>query len=292
MYQSQKIEFYFMYKMSSISDSDKSEAYSANYITSDYTESSSEYSSKSLSGMVSSEPEFKLKKSTKILVSGSEETSGEDSELYTCCKCILDFDYDNIDFICLICEEPFCYDCKVTSYENEDECPNNNCYYCRNGSCFNNRTNGYYCESCVSEEYLEKLKQDILYQEQFEKDCEIRKLELIKALDNNGLKLRSDSELCNNYIYSDDESEDLDYIVERMSQMKFLFEYCKMRKCINKVKNNYEKTGDYYYYEEMFDESERLALNTYSNGDYPDKWPWIAKKLNKNTKIIQKGCYN
>ena len=45
--------------------------------------------------------------------------------------------------------------------------------------------------------------------------------------------------------------------------MKYLFDYCNMKECYNKI------------YEELFDEAELLALKTYSNGKYPDIYPWL-----------------
>ena len=59
-----------------------------------------------------------------------------------------------------------------------------------------------------------------------------RKNELIDALKKYKLSLRSDSKLCEKYIQSGIRGigMSIDDIVERMAEMKYLFDYCNMRK--------------------------------------------------------------
>jgi hypothetical protein len=58
---------------------------------------------------------------------------------------------------------------------------------------------------------------------------EKRKTRLIKALNIMGLELRSDSNLCKKYI--DGDVKDLQGVVKRMCQMKYLYDYCHMNEC-------------------------------------------------------------
>jgi hypothetical protein len=102
-----------------------------------------------------------------------------------------------------------------------------------------------------------------------------RKLKLMQCLNQAGLILRNDSVLCQQYINGDSKYE-LDYIVTRMKQMKFLFEYCHMEECKNIAYEEYvdDLDGGYYPDCSVFDRAEDIALTKYSGGRYPTKFPW------------------
>jgi hypothetical protein len=48
-----------------------------------------------------------------------------------------------------------------------------------------------------------------------------------------------------------------------------------MKVCYNKIYEEYKSNYMKYSYEELFDEAELLALKTYSNGKYPEIYPWL-----------------
>jgi len=61
-----------------------------------------------------------------------------------------------------------------------------------------------------------------------------RKLDLTNVLEKYGLEFREDSKLCNGYVNGTIKDKDLDWIANRMCQMKYLFEYCNMNEEIKK----------------------------------------------------------
>jgi hypothetical protein len=107
-----------------------------------------------------------------------------------------------------------------------------------------------------------------------------RKEKLINELNKVGLSLRGDSVLCQDYIYGND-SEDLEWIVSRMCQMKYLFEYCNMNECKNEAYEEYRNIRAMGLYPDfkVFERAEDIALEKYSNGKYPKVFPWL-KNLN------------
>jgi hypothetical protein len=223
--------------------------------------------------------------------SEDSEDSEDDEDKYECLNCSNKFHWDNLNFTCEICCESFCYDCDIKVYEEFiNNCPHHNCYHCRNGSCFYIE-HVRYCEECVPKEYFERIEEE----ENELKLIDERKKELKDLLNKNGLQLRDDSKLCSKYIYTG--NGDLEYIIERMSEMKYLFEYCHMRKVIEIVKEEMEEEYDeddfdFNMYDGLFESSEERALEMYSNDKYPDIFPWMLKKYNKAAKVIQKYLYN
>ena len=109
-----------------------------------------------------------------------------------------------------------------------------------------------------------------------EEKCLKRKELLIKALNKVGLELREDSELCKKYI-SGENKNNKKLVVERMCQMKYLFEYCHMDECKQEAHNNYIETINLGYFPDcsVFEEAEMIALKKYSNGKYPIVFPWM-----------------
>ena len=130
----------------------------------------------------------------------------------------------------------------------------------------------------------------------------IRKDELILALQNAGLELRSDSVLCQTYIdgkcdgkknsnsnsnnnnnnTSIDTSIDttidttIEKIVKRMCQIKYLYEYCHMEECkdIAYEEYNNELKAGYYSDFSVSESAEYMALKKYSKSVYPNVFPW------------------
>jgi hypothetical protein len=91
-----------------------------------------------------------------------------------------------------------------------------------------------------------------------------RKTLLEAKLNEKKLKLRSDSTYCQDYI-NEKIKVDVDEVVKRMCQIKFLFDYCNMQKYLNMEYNNKNKS--------LFDNAEELALS--KHGGYPDTFPWL-----------------
>ena len=107
---------------------------------------------------------------------------------------------------------------------------------------------------------------------------ETRKDELISALQEYGLVLRSDSKLCQLYIDGRTDYS-IDDVVKRMCQMKYLFEYCHMDECKNIAYQQYIEELDAGYIPDcsVFDSAEEIALRKYSNGEYPLIFPWFIE---------------
>ena len=108
-----------------------------------------------------------------------------------------------------------------------------------------------------------------------------RHTELTEQLRLVGLELRSDSALCQQYIQGFSEHS-LEYIVRRMSDMKYLFEYCHMDECrdIAYEEHTEELEAGYFPDCSVFDRAEEIALQKYSNGMYPLVFPW--QSLNRH----------
>jgi hypothetical protein len=105
-----------------------------------------------------------------------------------------------------------------------------------------------------------------------------RKEILIKALNEHGLTLRSDSKLCQEFIDGNIKQNRLDWVVERMCQMKFLFEYFDMKKEIEKAKEEQDDEFNSGYIPDIspFEQAEMNILQRI-NG-YPKVFPWLENK--------------
>ncbi len=102
---------------------------------------------------------------------------------------------------------------------------------------------------------------------------ERRRTELTNALRNVHLEIREDSKLCRGYISGTIKDKSLEWIVHRMCQMKFLFEYADIKKCFPEA---HENLGYFYSDEELFEEAEEIALSKV--GGYPEVFPWLRNK--------------
>jgi len=102
-----------------------------------------------------------------------------------------------------------------------------------------------------------------------------RKLALVNALGEYKLQLRSDSKLCASYIAGFC-TFTVDQVVERMCQMKYLYDYCNMTKYLRRAENEFRAELNTGYIPDVpvFDSAEYLALNARSSG-YPLVWPWM-----------------
>ena len=102
--------------------------------------------------------------------------------------------------------------------------------------------------------------------------------ELTSGLHSAGLELRSDSALCQQFIQGVSEYSS-EYIVQRMSEMKFLFEYCHMDECRDIANEEHydELEAGYIPDCSVFDRAEEIALQKYSNGQYPVIFPWYRR---------------
>ena len=208
------------------------------------------------------------------------DTSSETESIFTCNECKKIITREDIKFQCYDCEEYFCDNCQ-DEIEEMNTCSINNCYYCSRGRCFNNRVLHRYCIDCVPQEVLD----DIEERENEEKEAfeNYKKIEfemptrynnLKNALELAGLELRQDSKLCEKYINNGD--GEIEFIVQRMCQMKFLFEYCDMRNVLKKVEQEHVEILEEGYFPDcsVFVEAEDRVLET---NNYPDIFPWQLK---------------
>ncbi len=99
-----------------------------------------------------------------------------------------------------------------------------------------------------------------------------------------GLRLRKDSALCSLYINGKTDL-DLNYIVQRMCEMKYLYEYCDMENIKTQVYYDYVFNEYVKNYEGTIStQAEKIALDKHSNGVYPNIFPWETSKLNEINK--------
>jgi len=110
-----------------------------------------------------------------------------------------------------------------------------------------------------------------------------KKLKL--KLKKRGLGLRKDSALCSLYVNGKTDL-DINWIVQRMCEMKYLYEYCDMKNIKSQVYNDFVFNEYNKNYEGTIStQAEKLALEKHSNGIYPKVFPWEINKINSNTII-------
>lgn len=129
---------------------------------------------------------------------------------------------------------------------------------------------------CIDKE-LDKICESLTEQKENKKNMhpenikrEIRQFELVNALQSKGLKLRPDSKLCYGYIEGTITDWTIDAIVERMCQVKYLFDYCKLSSYFSEA---YKIQRSNYDTDSVFDIAEQLALK--EHGPYPKFYPWM-----------------
>lgn len=108
-----------------------------------------------------------------------------------------------------------------------------------------------------------------------EEMCDARREQLVTALQRFNLELRDDSELCRGYINGFIKDCTVDEIIERMCEMKYLYEYCHIKNYMNKAAamNDRELIAGYIPDCSVFQLAEDMALK--KHGGYPKTWPWL-----------------
>jgi hypothetical protein len=100
------------------------------------------------------------------------------------------------------------------------------------------------------------------------------KKELEEKLNERGVQFRSQSILCAKYINGTIDLS-LDHVVQRMCEMKYLYEYCDMKNIRTQIYNDFVNSGYVKNHKGSISaQAEKIALETYSNGVYPDIFPW------------------
>ena len=116
-----------------------------------------------------------------------------------------------------------------------------------------------------------------------------RKDELIKSLTVRGLEFREDSKLCLKYINKETELS-LDTIVQRLCEMKYLYDYCDFEKIKTNVYFNLKKKNKDKDIPINTNKvaliAKKIALKKFSNNIYPVKFPWEVNDLQKNNFLI------
>ena len=114
----------------------------------------------------------------------------------------------------------------------------------------------------------------------------LRAAGLKAAMARNCLTVRKDSYLCSRYI-SDGPTNDgggshwfsfsssLARVVERMAQMRFLYQlHTAYEKVLLSIRHDAKSCGEYWDREETAAKAERRVL---ARRRFPDRWPWIPK---------------
>jgi len=102
-----------------------------------------------------------------------------------------------------------------------------------------------------------------------------RKILLEKALNEYQLVIRDDSKLCHGYIDGTIKDWTIPQIVNRMCQMRYLYDYCNFDEIYEKVWRNIREYEHYVDSQEVFDTAEHKVLKTC--GGYPSVFPWMLK---------------
>ena len=141
----------------------------------------------------------------------------------------------------------------------------------------------YYCEKhCIEHNCADKHVENMYFGKCLKKKSgtKIKKSDrkniIIKALSEYKLELRNDSVLCKQYIEGSNEYS-VDDIVKKMCQMKYLYDYCHMKECLDEAYEEHVEELNEGYFPDMrvSERAEMIALNKYSNDSYPDVFPWI-----------------
>lgn len=167
---------------------------------------------------------------------------------------------------CAKCRRRYCFDCA----DSDSVFPLiyhrclGECYYCDNHTCY-----GWYeetirklCVHCATDELRELVDES---ERRFEQR-RARTMLLTEVLARYQLIIRTDSKLCTKYINGDE--DDLSMIVDKLCQVRYLYDYCEMENELQRVANTTV--------------SRELIFSTAKNnivkriGVYPMNWPWIA----------------
>lgn len=198
------------------------------------------------------------------------------NEHFGCNTCAL----EEPKYECTRCEET---DYLISNGYKCDNCENIYCADCRDEVLYEltNNDRQTLCVDCADDNFIAAVEKEIRDDEEICNDFnnlqmtkDDRKKEIQAALSNVGLKLRADSKLCRGFIEFN--SGDLDEIVSRMCEMKYLYEYCNMKKELTKVEILQAEIYEAGYIPDwsVFEEAEMNILNSI-DGNYPDVWPWL-----------------
>ena len=186
--------------------------------------------------------------------------SCDDKDWNTCqnCNkgiCLYCYEMNSGFFDCDKCKQCFCWDC---SNDNRDDYDT-------------------YCDACIRKY---NIKIEIIdYEHEMRKNrLEYREFELKIGLKKKGLKFRAGSKLCNSYITTGE--PDINYIIRRIGELKFLHEYCDFKNILENKKNT-------LFCLSPFDKTERKILERIK--EYPKHFPW---EQDMAIRKIQKACYN
>jgi len=135
------------------------------------------------------------------------------------------------------------------------------------------------CEVAKLNQKLEQFQQEREIKKEIrrskkEAEMDKRRLLLSNALEEKDLQIRYDSKLCLGYIDGTITNKTIEQIVKRMCQVKYLFDYCDMRKHIRHAINEAKEYQFYYDKDEVFATAEQQALEK-NGGKYPDVFPWL-----------------
>ena len=100
---------------------------------------------------------------------------------------------------------------------------------------------------------------------------EKRRVHLTALLSKYGLELRDDSKLCQGYINGTVKDKSPEWIVSRICQMKYLYDYCDMKSAFKAAKQLKTENPDIFVKET----AERIALSKVG-GTYPRQFPWLS----------------
>ena len=119
------------------------------------------------------------------------------------------------------------------------------------------------------------------------KEKEIRKTKLLSELKKNKINFRNDSMLCKQYIEGSKDFS-LDEVVQRMCEMKYLYEYCYMSRIKKQVYRKYLQELSQGIVNEytVSTRAEKMALDKYSNGSFPKIYPWEKENIYDINKFI------
>ena len=168
-----------------------------------------------------------------------------------CCQCEKTKDDLSCGYLyeCDICKETYCNHCSMIHTRKSTQ-P-------RNGWEILNT----YCNQC-----------NVLLDSP--QDKARRRLELVQALREYHLELRSDSKLCTNCIDGDLEGWTLPQIVRKMCKMKYLYEYCNFEEYLSQAHDDQQDELDAGYYPDMtaFEQAED---NAWRHHPCPTVFPWM-----------------
>jgi hypothetical protein len=109
--------------------------------------------------------------------------------------------------------------------------------------------------------------------------CDNRRAQLMAALGEFRLELRSDSALCDSFIRTG--HMEIDQVVRRMCEMRFLHEYTPYRNVLYSIRDDWRYMGERWDADETAEEAEAQALREVHG--WPARWPWLSGTWSRQT---------